>query len=99
MLPLSSRLAGHAITQTSLPGLHEGTNHQPFWSKRMDERPNHFMFDLGDTATIAISDETGKIIGRAEYIENENNYLLLYQANDGRAVKQWWKESELKPRS
>jgi len=61
----------------------------------MEER--HFIFGLGDTATIAVSGETGTVIGRADYLENENNYLLIYQAADGRAVKQWWKQSELLP--
>jgi hypothetical protein len=56
---------------------------------------NEFKFDLGGSATIAVSGESGTVIGRAQYLENENNYFLLYRSADGRAAKQWWKESEL----
>lgn len=62
----------------------------------MDEHENKFKFELGASAAIAVTGEAGTVIGRAQYIENENNYFLLYRAADGRATKQWWKESELR---
>jgi hypothetical protein len=62
----------------------------------MDDQDNRdFKFDLSASATITVSGEAGTVIGRAQYIDNENNYLVLYKAADGRAVKKWWTESDL----
>jgi hypothetical protein len=55
----------------------------------------NFKFELGSSATITVSGESGTVIGRAQYTDNENAYYLFYQAGDGRATKQWWKETEL----
>lgn len=51
-----------------------------------------FRFGLGDDAVLK-SGEAGEIIGRAEYLNSEPNYLLRYTAADGRQVEQWWAES------
>jgi len=54
-----------------------------------------FEFELDQPVKISISGEQGSIIGRAEYKDDENQYWLEYQAADGRAVKEWWRESSL----
>ena len=53
-------------------------------------------FALGSLTYIRASGEGGTIVARGEYIAGENQYLLRYQANDGRAVEQWWGESALR---
>ena len=45
---------------------------------------------------LTVGIEGGTIVARGEYIAGENQYLLRYQANDGRAVEQWWGESALR---
>lgn len=54
-----------------------------------------FKKELGQTVQIAMSEEKGEVIGRAEYTASENNYLVRYVAADGRAVEAWWLESAL----
>lgn len=54
-----------------------------------------FQFNLANTVRIAVSGEKGQVIGRAEYINGANSYLLRYQSADGRAVEQWWPEDAL----
>lgn len=54
-----------------------------------------FKFELTQPITILISGEIGEIIGRAEYIHSENNYMIRYKCADGRAVESWWAESAL----
>lgn len=55
----------------------------------------NFKFNLNDAVTIAASGETGTVIGRAEYSNAENGYLIRYKAGDGRATESWWSESAL----
>lgn len=52
-------------------------------------------FVLNQEVSIAASGESGIVIGRAEYANSENSYLLRYRAADGRAVETWWQESAL----
>lgn len=54
-----------------------------------------FKFNLSDSVNIAASGETGEVIGRAEYSNAENGYLVRYKAGDGRATESWWGESAL----
>jgi hypothetical protein len=54
-----------------------------------------FKFQLNDEIRIDVSGESGKIIGRAEYLSGEASYLVRYKAADGRAVESWWNESAL----
>lgn len=56
---------------------------------------NAFSFALGAEVRIQASGETGVIVGRAEYTNARNAYLLRYKASDGRAVEQWWSEEAL----
>lgn len=53
-----------------------------------------FKFVLGERLVIDVSGEEGTVIGRAEYMGAENNYLLRYRAVTG-AVETWWAESAL----
>ncbi len=52
-------------------------------------------FENSQVVTIRCSGESGVVIGRAEYINSENSYLIRYQCADGRAVEAWWSESAL----
>ena len=55
-----------------------------------------FKFELNQPVTIALSGETGTVIGRAEYSEAPiPSYCLRYVSKDGRAVEDWWKETTL----
>lgn len=54
-----------------------------------------FKFELMQNLAVSCSEEQGTVIGRAEYSQNENSYLLRYKAADGRAVESWWGESAL----
>lgn len=53
-------------------------------------------FDMGAALAVDASGETGLVIGRAEFDNAENSYLLRYKAGDGRAVESWWGESALR---
>jgi hypothetical protein len=54
-----------------------------------------FKFALNDQVEIAVSGETGTVLGRAEYTISENNYYIRYRSTDGRAIENWWCESAL----
>lgn len=54
-----------------------------------------FKFNNGDTVKIAISGETGQVIGRAEYLSDERRYWVRYKTAMGRATEEWWVESAL----
>jgi hypothetical protein len=54
-----------------------------------------FKFNLEDEIAIKQSDEEGIVIGRSEFANGENQYLVRYKAADGRAVESWWGESAL----
>ncbi len=54
-----------------------------------------FKFNLSSDVKIAVSGESGNIIGRAEYADSENCYLIRYKSADGHAVEKWWGESAL----
>lgn len=55
----------------------------------------NFMFELGDAVTLIVSGETGKVIGRAQYDNMDDAYLIRYKTADGRATEQWWTQSAL----
>lgn len=56
-----------------------------------------FKHNIDDTLKLVASDEFGKVIGRAEYKNDENSYLIRYKAGDGRQVQAWWNESAVEP--
>jgi len=55
-----------------------------------------FKFEVTQRVALTESGETGKIVARAEYDSQENQYLIRYKAGDGRQVEQWWGESAVK---
>lgn len=57
---------------------------------------NIYKFELGQRLKLVESGECGIVIGRAEYDFCDNQYLLRYEAGDGRQVESWWTESALK---
>jgi len=58
----------------------------------MDSQP---LIELGAKVVIAVSKEFGVVIGRAQYLYTEDQYLVRYQRSDGCAVEQWWGASVL----
>jgi hypothetical protein len=54
-----------------------------------------FTFELGQDVSLKLSEETGVVKGRAEYLNAENTYLVLYKSADGRQVEGWWSEGEI----
>jgi hypothetical protein len=54
-----------------------------------------FLFVLNDAVRISCSQEAGHIVGRAQYSNSENQYLIRYQKANGEAVERWWGESAL----
>ncbi|QQN35661.1 hypothetical protein JHW33_03175 [Rahnella aceris] len=54
-----------------------------------------FKFELGQKVKVTISGETGFVKGRAEYEDSHNMVFIHYKAADGRAVDNWFRESEL----
>lgn len=57
----------------------------------------HFEFGLGQTARIAVSGETGEVIARADYKNDENSFLVRYKDATGVAVSKWWSADALEP--
>lgn len=53
-------------------------------------------FKLGETVTLDVSGETGKIVARTEYEAGEAGYLIRFRAADGRACEAWWGQSAIR---
>lgn len=56
----------------------------------------NFRFNLNASVTIEASGESGFVIGRAEYINSGNSYLVRYKTNEGSAAEAWWSEDALR---
>lgn len=56
---------------------------------------NSFEFNLDQQVAMRFSNEVGVVIGRAEYVTSENQYLVRYKAADGRQVEAWWGASAI----
>lgn len=56
---------------------------------------NDFKFKNSQVVKISVSGETGKVVGRADYLADERRYEVIYKAADGRAQRDWWAESAL----
>lgn len=56
-----------------------------------------FKHVIGQIVFVTISGEEGHVKARAEYNAGPNQYLVHYQAADGRACDAWFEESELSP--
>lgn len=57
---------------------------------------NSFKFEIGDRVELTESNESGSVIGRAEFEHAENTYYVRYRAGDGRQVECWWGESAIR---
>lgn len=55
-----------------------------------------FKFQLGQGISIIVSEESGEIIGRAEYSHMQPNYFVRFKDSTGRAREEWWTEDALK---
>ena len=55
------------------------------------------LFKLNQSVRIAVSGETGVVIGVATYTNAEPSMLVRYRCADGRAVESWWTQSALEP--
>lgn len=55
-----------------------------------------FEFELQQPVGLIESDEEGQIVARAEYVNQDNCYLVRYKAADGRQVESWWSEDAIK---
>lgn len=51
---------------------------------------NKFIFDLGASVFLEMSQEQGKVIGRAEYADHPPSYFVRYVAADGRQCEAWF---------
>jgi hypothetical protein len=58
-----------------------------------------FKFELEATVKFAASDESGKVIGRAEYLVDENRYWIRYMDATGCRREDWAAESALEAQS
>ncbi|MGH0003142.1 hypothetical protein ACQU0X_23990 [Pseudovibrio ascidiaceicola] len=56
---------------------------------------NGFKFGMEDKVQIKASGEIGLIKGRAQHANACNGYRLHYKGADGRAVYDWWDETDL----
>lgn len=54
-----------------------------------------FIFAMRSQVSIEVSGEHGIVVGRAEYLNGEDQYLVRYCNKEGTAVEQWWAESAL----
>ena len=60
-----------------------------------------FVFDNNEPVRLDGTTERGHIVGRADYANKCNQYLVRYTAADGRLIESWWDEDALvseKPR-
>lgn len=53
-------------------------------------------FELKQEVQIAVSEETGTIRGRAEYVSAPPSYLVRYKGADGTAREGWFEEDALR---
>ena len=56
---------------------------------------NSWQFSLEQAVILKFSREVGVVIGRAEYMSREDQYLIRYKAADGRQVDAWWGASAI----
>lgn len=54
-----------------------------------------FAYNLGDRVKLKESDETGEVIGRADYSHAEPSFFIRYKCGDGRMIESWWTESAI----
>lgn len=52
-------------------------------------------YKIGDELVLKDSREVGEVVGRADYKDHKDQYLLRYVSAQGVLVEQWWPESAL----
>lgn len=72
----------------TLPTLAPPISHQIMGSNG-ERTVKKFRYNFGDCVALLCSAESGTVIGRAEYTNAADNYLIRYQAADGRQVENW----------
>lgn len=50
----------------------------------------HFEFNLGDEARLAVTGESGEVIGRADSKHDQNRFQLRYKDAQGCAQTKWF---------
>lgn len=53
-------------------------------------------FKIGDAVALAMSGESGKVIGKAEYESWPDSFMVRYVAADGRQCEGWFDAEALK---
>jgi hypothetical protein len=53
------------------------------------------LYQLEQRVKLNMSGETGVVVGRAEYVNQGNQYHVRYVASDGRQVEDWFAEDAL----
>lgn len=56
-----------------------------------------YIFALNQEVELTLSGEQGIVIGRAEYVVGERQYLLRYVSADGVQRESWWNETAVSP--
>lgn len=54
-----------------------------------------FIYDIKQTVKMVASNESGTVIGRAEFENHCNSYQIRYRAGDNRQTEAWFDESAL----
>lgn len=54
-----------------------------------------FKFSLGQKVKLALSGESGDVVGRAQYLNANNNYYVRYVDAHGVQRESWWSEEAL----
>jgi hypothetical protein len=54
-----------------------------------------FRFDLEAAVTLALSGEKGIVIGRAQFLDSDDQYQVRYKDALGKCEEKWWGESAL----
>lgn len=56
-----------------------------------------YKFNLNDIVKLEMTEERGRVIGRAEYAETAPRYLVRFVAGDGRQVEDWFTAEAIRP--
>lgn len=56
---------------------------------------NPFKFELGQPVMLLLSGETGMVVGRAQYLDHANTYLVRYVDGTMCEVEKWWDQNAL----
>ena len=54
-------------------------------------------FDLNETVKLVASEETGVVVGRAQNVSNQDEYLIRYRTAVGCQMKGWMAECDIEP--